>query len=61
MIGDEKEVRFDLYCGRCEYKDVSEDDVEGKCWECLESPTNTDSHKPLYFKETERNEKQNRK
>lgn len=57
MIGDPKEVYFDEYCSKCEYKDVSESDVNGKCWDCLEQPTMVDSHKPLYFKEADTNEK----
>lgn len=57
MVGDNKEVFFDVYCPRCEYKGVSESDPNGKCWDCLESPVNVDSHKPINFKEAE-NEKQ---
>ena len=51
MIGDEKEVYFDQYCPKCKFKVVDEHDPEGECWDCLESPTNTDSHKPINFKE----------
>ena len=58
MIGDNKEVYFNQYCSKCEYKDVSESDVKGPCWDCLESPVNTDSHKPVNFKEASENEKQ---
>jgi len=60
LIGDQKEVYFGEYCQKCEYKNVDESDPEGKCWECLESPTMQDSHKPLYFKEASENEKPNR-
>ena len=56
MIGDEKEVYFHEYCKKCENKNVSESDPEGPCWDCLESPTAVDSHKPINFKEAE-NEK----
>lgn len=59
MIGDPKEVYFKDYCNKCEYKDVSESDVNGMCWDCLEQPFNTDSHKPINFKEAT-NEKPNR-
>ena len=58
MVGDNKEVFFDVYCPRCEYKGVSESDPNGKCWDCLESPVNVDSHKPVNFKEASENEKQ---
>ena len=51
MIGDEKEVYFDQYCPNCKNKDVDEHDPNGECWDCLESPTNVDSHKPINFKE----------
>lgn len=55
MVGDNKEVFFDVYCPRCEYKKRPE--TAKPCWDCLESPVNVDSHKPVYFKEAE-NEKQ---
>ena len=61
MIGDYKEVYFNKYCKKCEHKKVSESDPNGECWECLESPVNTDSHKPINFKEASENEKQNRR
>lgn len=57
MVGDNKEVYFYQYCSKCENIDVSESDPEGACWECLESPTNVDSHKPVNFKEASENEK----
>lgn len=60
MVGDNKEVFFDVYCPRCEYKGVSESDPNGQCWDCLESPVNVDSHKPVNFKEASENEKPNR-
>ena len=60
MIGSLKEVKFAEYCKKCEYKNVSESDDKGPCWDCLEQPTNIDSHKPLYFKEAEHHEKPNR-
>lgn len=58
MVGDNKEVFFDVYCPRCQYKGVSESDPNSKCWDCLESPVNVDSHKPVNFKEASENEKQ---
>jgi hypothetical protein len=56
MVGDNKEVFFDVYCPRCEYKNRPES--ANPCWDCLESPVNVDSHKPLYFEEASENEKQ---
>ena len=58
MVGDNKEVFFEVYCPRCQYKGVSESDPNGKCRDCLESPVNVDSHKPVNFKEASENEKQ---
>lgn len=49
MIGDKKEVYFNEYCKKCKYKNRPES--ANPCWDCLESPANEDSHKPLYFKE----------
>lgn len=49
MIGDKKEVYFDQYCSKCEYKNRPE--TANPCWDCLDEPANEDSHKPLYFKE----------
>ena len=47
-----KEVRCDLYCKDCEhYKD---DESTDPCNECLNEPSNINSHKPVYFKEKER-------
>ena len=58
MVGDNKEVFFDVYCPGCAYLETNESDPNGKCWECLESPVNVDSHKPINFKEASENEKQ---
>jgi hypothetical protein len=57
MVGDNKEVFFDVYCPQCAHKGISESDPEGACWDCLESPVNVDSHKPVNFKEASENEK----
>lgn len=52
MIGDEQKiVDFYLYCPKCEHYSKAEN--EDPCWECLDTPTNTYSHKPVYFKEKE--------
>ena len=56
MIGDKKEVFFDRYCSKCEYKNRPE--TANPCWDCLDSPSNVDSHRPVYFKEASENEKQ---
>lgn len=44
-----KEVRFDLYCHRCEYISCSEH--EEPCDTCLTEETNLYSEKPVCFKE----------
>lgn len=49
MDEHELEVYFHEYCGKCEYKDVAEE--KDPCHLCLSYPNNTDSHKPIYFKE----------
>ena len=58
LIGDKKEVYFDKYCSKCEYKNRPES--ANPCWDCLDEPANVDSHKPLYFKEASENEKSTR-
>lgn len=50
MEGDYKEVYFDQYCIKCKYINDDENDPESPCWDCLENPTNQDSHKPVNFK-----------
>ena len=47
----EKEVRFDLYCQKCEHYPKRED--EDPCYECLDSSVNYYSRKPVNFKEKE--------
>lgn len=44
-----KEVRFDIYCPKCENKDLSE--TEDPCEACLLEPTNLHSEKPVSYKE----------
>lgn len=44
-----KEVFFNEYCDKCEFKDV--DQGENPCNECLDNPSNLYSHKPVNFKE----------
>lgn len=51
-MDDQKIVEFGEYCQKCEYYDKEES--EEPCWGCLDTPTNTFSHKPVYFKEKEK-------
>ena len=45
----EKELRFDIYCNKCKYKDLEEN--EDPCWDCLTETVNENSKKPVYFEE----------
>ena len=49
MEGDLKEVRYDLYCHRCQYETYKEGD--DPCDECLATPMNKNSHRPVNWKE----------
>lgn len=51
MENKTKEVRFDIWCNKCKYSDLKED--EDPCNECLSEPYNINSHKPTCFKEKE--------
>lgn len=44
-----KEVRFDLFCPTCEYRDREE--RMDPCNECLETGMNIESSKPVMYKE----------
>ncbi len=44
-----KEVRFDEYCKKCEH--FEKFDWEDPCNDCLNEPSNINSHKPVFFKE----------
>ena len=44
-----KEVYYDQYCTTCKYKNLDEGD--DPCNDCLASPCNYESHKPIYYKE----------
>lgn len=46
---NEKEVFFDIYCPRCQHESLAED--KDPCHDCLATPSNIESHKPIYFKE----------
>lgn len=45
MESHEKEVNFGQYCATCKHKD--EPEYNDPCNECLNNPSNTDSHKPV--------------
>ena len=46
-----KEVYFDQYCKTCKYEHLDEQD--DPCHECLGTPENLYSHKPVNWKEKE--------
>lgn len=46
-----KEVAFHQYCPKCQFAERKES--EDPCWECLDYPTNYDSHQPVNFKARE--------
>ena len=43
-----KEVYFDTYCNTCRYKDIP-DGSEEPCDECLATPFNYNTHRPVKF------------
>lgn len=58
----EKEVFFDQYCPKCIHNaedKVMRDNSDGslyldycdECHDCLNNPSNVNSHKPIHFKE----------
>ena len=47
----EKEVRFDIWCKKCIYKDQEE--TLDPCNDCLDAPYNQNTSKPVNFKEAE--------
>lgn len=48
-----KFVEFNLYCDRCKYKDVKDENGEEPCNSCLAEPVNLNSSKPIKFEEKE--------
>lgn len=44
-----KEVRYDLYCHTCVYKNNLED--QEPCYDCLNESSRYSSHKPYHWKE----------
>lgn len=49
MESKQKEVYFHEYCKTC--KNYKLDESEDPCNECLNEPSNEDSHKPVYWEE----------
>ena len=49
-----KIVCFFKYCKLCKHRNLNES--EDPCHECLQSPVNTYSRKPLYFEEGPKDE-----
>ena len=47
METHDKEVRYDLYCRTCKHKDT--DQADDPCDECLLSPMNEGSVKPVNY------------
>lgn len=45
----DKEVYFDKYCKTCIHKGLPES--EDPCHECLQNPSNVNSHKPVNHEE----------
>ena len=48
MESKEKEARYDIYCDSCEHKNLP--GFEDPCNDCLNEPSNEDSHKPVFHK-----------
>lgn len=46
-----KEADFEKYCKTCEHRD--RDEKCDPCNDCLAEPMNTNSEKPVYWKEAE--------
>jgi len=49
MQANKKEVRFDIYCKKCEFSNTSPS--SNPCNNCLGHPYNEDSHTPVNFKQ----------
>lgn len=49
MVNEEKEVRFDKWCPKCENEKLTERDEP--CSECLCVPVNLHTDKPIKYKE----------
>lgn len=44
----DKEVRFDIYCKSCVYKNLKETD--DPCNDCLDHPSNSNTAKPVWYR-----------
>lgn len=44
-----KFVEFSTYCHTCKHEDKKES--EDPCYDCLDNPTNIDSHKPVNWEQ----------
>lgn len=44
-------VDFNKWCPKCKHRNESEFDETSVCYECVESPINYDSHKPVLWEE----------
>jgi len=51
MESKTKEVRFDIYCKTC--KNYKLDESQDPCNECLNEPSNENSHKPVNWEEAD--------
>jgi len=49
MSNHYKEVYYNQYCKTCKHE--KESDADDPCDECLDTPVNVDSHKPINFEE----------
>ena len=47
--GDREKIVTFVYCRFCEYKNNKENSEP--CFDCLDHPTNVDSHRPIHFKD----------
>lgn len=50
----DKEVYFNQYCKKCKYREMPED--HEPCHWCLQYPSNTYSHRPVYWEGSRGNE-----
>lgn len=47
MVENTKEVYFNEYCESCKYEKLEED--KDPCHDCLSTPMNINSHKPVHY------------
>lgn len=50
-MDNRKEVRFDIWCAKCKYKDL--DEKYDPCNDCLDEGGREGTIKPLYFEKKE--------